>query len=268
MRYVSLIIEIVLAGYIVRESLRALPLYRQLKREIATGDPGARSRMYRQILAFQGITAVLALSALRFDWSRLTPRPLNLTDSALVQWLHHHEQLVRGEVGGMFIGAALGMVGAIALRVWRNRRSGKPAAAVRESRKSGWLPDFSALLPVTARERLLFAAVALSAGVCEEVVFRGWLLAALHGQLGLQGGWLILIAAAIFGLAHAYQKISGVALTGLLGAVFCLLYVVTGSLLLPIILHVFIDIRFALLPAPRKQELEGLETAAAMTGRS
>jgi len=267
MRYASLIVEILLAGYIVRESFRALPLYRQLKREIAIGHADARSRMYRQILAFQGITAVLALSALRFDWSQLTPHSLNLADSPLVQWLYHHEQLVRGEVGGMFIGAMLGIVGAIALRLRRNRRGGKPAATVRESRVSRWLPDFSAMLPVTTRERLLFAAVALSAGICEEIVFRGWLLAALHGQLGLQGGWLILIAAGIFGLAHAYQKVSGVALTGLLGAVFCLLYIVTGSLLLPIILHVFIDIRFALLPAPRAQEPEGLETVATISAR-
>lgn len=113
------------------------------------------------------------------------------------------------------------------------------------------LPDFSALIPVTTHERLIWAAVAASAGICEEVVFRGWLLSALHGQLGLNGAALVCVAAAFFGLAHAYQRTTGVILTALAGAFFCALYVATGSLLVPIVLHILVDARFAVWPAPR-----------------
>jgi len=42
-------------------------------------------------------------------------------------------------------------------------------------------------------------------------------------------------------------------LTAFAGAVFCALYVATGSLLVPIALHILIDLRFAVLPAPRTQ---------------
>ena len=63
---------------------------------------------------------------------------------------------------------------------------------------------------------------------------------------------LFVAAAAIFGLAHIYQGVTGVTLTALAGALFCGLYVVTGSLLVPILLHILIDARFAILPAPRK----------------
>ena len=115
------------------------------------------------------------------------------------------------------------------------------------------MPDFAALVPATTRERLLWAAVAISAGVCEEIVFRGWLLATLHGIAGLNGTELIVAAALIFGLGHAYQGITGVVLTGLAGAFFCVLYLSTGSLLTPILVHAAIDLRFAFLPAPRTQ---------------
>ena len=70
----------------------------------------------------------------------------------------------------------------------------------------------------------------------------------------LEGAPLLLLAALLFGLAHSYQGISGMLLTALAGALFCGLYVATGSLLLPILLHILIDVRFAVLPAPRAQE--------------
>jgi membrane protease YdiL (CAAX protease family) len=95
--------------------------------------------------------------------------------------------------------------------------------------------------------------VAISAGICEEIVFRGWLLSTLHSALRLDGTALVLVAAALFGLAHSYQGITGMILTAFAGAVFCALYVATGSLLVPIALHILIDLRFAVLPAPRTQ---------------
>jgi membrane protease YdiL (CAAX protease family) len=251
MHYASLIIEVLLVGYILRDAARALPLYRQLKQGIASGDTGARSRMYREILAFEWISAALALGALGFDWSKLTPRSLALADSLWIPRLASQPYFVRGIGSGVLIGILIGGLGFIVLRKLRNRRGAGPAPAARASRLSQWLPDFSALVPVTARERLIFVAVAVSAGICEEIVFRGWVLSALHEQLGLQGASLIWVAAVIFGLAHIYQGITGVLVTGMVGTVFCLLYIATGSLLLPIVLHVLLDVRLAFLPAPR-----------------
>lgn len=118
------------------------------------------------------------------------------------------------------------------------------------------MPDFTALIPVTGRERLLWAAAAISAGICEEIVFRGWLLATLHDSVGLGGTALVPTAAAIFGLAHTYQGVTGVILTALAGVLFCVLYVATGSLLVPILLHCVVDLRFAFLPAPRTRKPE------------
>jgi len=255
MHILSLAVDIVLAGYIGWEVVRFNGRYRQLKRDLANGDPQARTRIYRQALAFEWISAILAMAALGFDWNKLNPKFLALDGSSLMQSLPANGNFNRGALTGIVAGVALGTAGFILARLRANRHAASSAATpVVRLRKL--LPDFSALLPVTTQERLLWCAVALSAGICEEVVFRGWLLATLHSPVGMAGTALIALAAAIFGLAHAYQKITGVVLTTLAGVLFCVLYIKTGSLLVPILLHILIDIRFALLPAPRMQKAQ------------
>ena len=110
------------------------------------------------------------------------------------------------------------------------------------------LPDFGALIPTTLRERLIFVLVALSAGLCEEVVFRAWLLDVLH-QIGLAGLTLVVVASVVFGLAHIYQGVLGIVVTGGLGLVFCGLYFASGTLWLPIVIHAIIDLRIAVMPS-------------------
>jgi membrane protease YdiL (CAAX protease family) len=245
----SLATDIVLLAYIGWEVIGFVSQYRQLKQRIANGDPEARNRVYQRGLIFEWITAALALVALRFDWSLLSPKNLGLENSALMQSLSPMHEALKGVVAGLFLGALLGGIAFAIIRRRGNRRGAVPAA-----KPAGWrsrmMPDFSALIPVTGRERIFFAALAVSAGICEEVVFRGWLLATLHSVLGLNGTALVALAAAIFGMAHAYQKVTGVILTGLVGFMLCVLYIMTGSLLLPILLHIVIDLRFAFMPAP------------------
>ncbi len=250
MHILALLLDVVLAAYVTWEVIQFVPRYRRLKQDIARGDAGARIRIYNNALAFEWISALLALAALGFNWSLLQPASLNLDNMELMQSITRGGAFVSGLLGGVLAGVIAGTVGMLVARIRANRRG---APDVGDKPKPAWrklLPDFSALIPVTRRERLLWAVVAVSAGVCEEILFRGWLLATLHGKVGLGGMSLIVVAATVFGLAHAYQGISGVLLTAFAGAFFCLLYVATGSLLLPIVLHSLIDLRFALLPAP------------------
>ncbi len=97
------------------------------------------------------------------------------------------------------------------------------------------------LLPVTPTERLLWIPVALTAGFCEEFLYRGWLLnlfgAALHSI------WLgLLVSSILFGFAHLYQGRKGMLSTGLLGAVFGIICIASGTLLPAQILHALIDL--------------------------
>ena len=252
MNILSFAIDIILAAYIGREVVRFIPQYRQLKLDLAHGDTRARTRVYLQALKFEWISALMAVLALRFDWSKFNPQLLGLENSSWIQHLAVPDGMGKALIGGLFGGVALGGVVFAVARMAANRRpAAPPAPEAPPSWRSRLLPDFTALIPVTMRERWLWVVVALSAGVCEEVVFRGWLLATLHSPVGVAGTALIVAGAAIFGLAHLYQKAVGVIATGFAGLLFCILYVKTGSLLVPILLHCLIDVRFAILPAPR-----------------
>jgi uncharacterized protein len=245
---------LVLAIYICYESAVSLRKFRRLKLAVAGGDTHARVRFYGEILIFEWVTAALAVSALGFNFGGMNPSGLELADSPFGRWCasvweHADRDSVMGVVAGMLIGTAFVIV--LSIRARRRAATSRP---VRSAPLSRILPDFSTLLPTTLNERLLFALVAISAGVCEEIVFRGWLLSELH-QFGLTGIGLVAVASAVFGLAHFYQGPAGVLLTGLLGVVFCGLYVASGSLLLPIVVHAVIDLRFVIMPAPRLGEV-------------
>lgn len=108
---------------------------------------------------------------------------------------------------------------------------------------------FEALLPHGVDERVTFALLSVTAGICEEVLFRGFGIAYLH--------WLwpdasktavIAITAACFGLVHLYQGARGVVLTGLVGAYLAWLVVTTGSLWPAIAIHALLDLRILALP--------------------
>jgi membrane protease YdiL (CAAX protease family) len=108
---------------------------------------------------------------------------------------------------------------------------------------------FEALLPRGRSEKQVFALLAVTAGVCEEVMFRAFGIAYLH--------WLwpaasrpavIVITAAAFGLVHLYQGPRGVVLTGVVGAYLAWLVLTTGSLLPAMAIHALLDLRILALP--------------------
>jgi membrane protease YdiL (CAAX protease family) len=261
----TVFIDLILAGYILNRVLYTNRAYHQLKSALEQGDTKARSRYYQRILVFEFISATLALFALQFDFSKFLPGYLQLNSASIFQRVLQGGGSSGAFEQGIGIGLALGLalslvfglIFAIFMRIRKNRRAQK------ETKKRWWhrlVPDFSALFPVGPRERLLFAAVAITAGVCEEVVFRGWLLCTLHNVIGLKGTTLVLVAAACFGSAHFYQGATGVIGTTFAAILFTFLYVQSGSLLLPILLHILIDLRWVLLPARRSVEQPMLAT--------
>lgn len=101
-------------------------------------------------------------------------------------------------------------------------------------------PLLEAILPVTRREKRWFLLVSVTAGICEELVFRGFGLAALTTASG--NVWFAtLIGAGLFGMLHAYQGSVGVARTAALGFVLSLPVLMTGSIIPGIVAHTVID---------------------------
>ena len=101
-------------------------------------------------------------------------------------------------------------------------------------------PNVRLILPRTVREARVFRGVAITAGICEEVLYRGYVLWYLQ-SVGLGRG-AVVVAIVAFALAHVYQGIRGIVETGVMGAVFMGLYLLTGSLVAPIVLHATMDL--------------------------
>ena len=108
------------------------------------------------------------------------------------------------------------------------------------------------LVPTTAGERALWAALSVTTGVCEEIMFRGFAVQYLMRQ-----PWAFsllvstIVSCVLFGLGHAYQGLRGVLQTMLLGAALSGLLLLTGNLALPMLVHILINLRLALLPPLR-----------------
>jgi membrane protease YdiL (CAAX protease family) len=81
----------------------------------------------------------------------------------------------------------------------------------------------------------------VTAGVCEEFLYRGFAMAAIS-RVGLPGWLVVLLTSVLFGLAHTYQGKSGVVGTSLLGMVFGGSRVLLGSLVPATVWHTTVDI--------------------------
>ena len=105
--------------------------------------------------------------------------------------------------------------------------------------------DNLTLLPANTREFSYFAGVvSVSAAVCEEIVFRGFLVTYIL-SITADTGWANLLAivgsSVVFGIVHAYQGWLALAKITVLSALFAAIFIVSKSLLLVIALHFLVD---------------------------
>lgn len=95
------------------------------------------------------------------------------------------------------------------------------------------------LLPRTRQELKLFLYLSVTAGFAEEILYRGYLMwYLLHFGNIL---FAVLFSSVLFAVAHAYQGRNATLVIFPVGLLFALLYVYSGSLLAPILLHIAIN---------------------------
>jgi membrane protease YdiL (CAAX protease family) len=102
------------------------------------------------------------------------------------------------------------------------------------------IQNVAELLPATRLEFILFLALSLTAGICEELLYRGFLLWYISFFTNIVTA--IVVCILVFGVAHAYQGRSGIVKTAIMGAILMGLYIYSGSLLGPMLLHCVGDI--------------------------
>ncbi len=102
--------------------------------------------------------------------------------------------------------------------------------------------DVGPLLPRNRAELYYGAALSVNAGVVEELLFRLALPALVFGATGSATG-AVMVSVALFGALHLYQGVAGIVGATVLGAILMALYLATGNILVPIIVHALIDLR-------------------------
>ena len=194
--------------------------YRRLDQADEADVPRVRMWLYRQILALQWSLAALVVLlwvVFRRPWSAIGLKP---------------------EFNGGVLGVAGGLLILVLFVVLQTRGIRDPAAADERVRRR--VQHIERMLPHDARELRWFSAVAITAGICEELLYRGYLLWYLQHWLPL--ALAVAVAAIIFGVGHFYQGPRGVLLTTIVGAFMAGVYLVTGSLFAPMVLHALMDL--------------------------
>ena len=101
------------------------------------------------------------------------------------------------------------------------------------------------IMPRTPTETLVYAALACTAGISEEFLYRGFAFMAFTRAIvnfGSPNASAVILSSAWFSLAHLYQGRQGVITTFVVGMIFALIRVWTGSLVPAIAAHIGIDL--------------------------
>ena len=118
--------------------------------------------------------------------------------------------------------------------------------------KGGWSESrlVRELMPVTRREKGLYAALSICAGFGEELAYRAYAIPVVILASGSTAVALALTSAA-FAVLHSYQGALGVVRTGVVGVIMGAVFLHTGSVWPPIIAHVLIDLAVGFVLADR-----------------
>ncbi len=126
-----------------------------------------------------------------------------------------------------------------------NQWAGLRKIALVPADQRGFLFQFTQkIMPHTAKETFVFIALALTAGLSEEFIYRGFVLGVFSGVFGssLSGIFLAAVTSSIwFAAAHLYQGRRGVATTFIVGMMFWAVRIWTGNLVPAMMAHVGVD---------------------------
>lgn len=136
------------------------------------------------------------------------------------------------------VATTLTILGIVALVMQLRRVNAAPRDEIVKYRER--FGNLSILLPRNGNELARFYGLSVTAGIVEEILWRGFLIWYLSQFLPL---WAAALVSGIgFGLAHAYQGLANMPQLIIIGLVFSALYMLSGSIWLPIILHAAVDI--------------------------
>jgi len=202
--------------------------------------------MYEMFVSWPRIRAALVAGdqRARMHWYNVTlAGEWAIVGCVILRWLVTHRTwtdlgIARPTPWGFWVslGATVGVGGLLGLQA-------RGLARRNPDRRRALVPRLGAaglLLPHTLEEYRWFMALSVTAGVCEELFYRGFIVWTARFWIGLWGGAALSVV--LFGLAHAYQGRSGAIRATLMGGVFGLLALLAHSIVPGMVLHAIVDL--------------------------
>jgi membrane protease YdiL (CAAX protease family) len=186
---------------------------RMRRHNLAEAEPVARIRIYWGIMGPEWLLAILALATWAYG-----QRPW--TDLGFA--LHPGWQLWAGAGAAAAVAIGLTVQYVVVTRTAEDR-----------ARTRAEIQRAAPFAPQTRREMAHFAGLSITAGICEEILYRAFLIwyasqFTSTSVLGLAAA--VVLSALVFGVAHLYQGPTGAARVAGIALVFGGLYVVSESL--------------------------------------
>jgi len=117
------------------------------------------------------------------------------------------------------------------------------------------------MTPKTDKEKRWWLPLSLSAGICEEIIFRGafvFLVASIFPDISIY--LVLVIVVVLFGLGHFYQGMKGFLISTFVGAYFALIYIATGTLIFVVVIHFLTDFANAFEYSDNANHQEGTDS--------
>ena len=195
--------------------------FRRLLKQIAAGERVDRSELYRNTMISHWTLFFVCMAIWTFA---ARPWPSMGFGLQFDLWFA--------------VASVLTILGVVALVIQLRKVNAAPQDELGKYRAR--FGDLSIMLPRNGNELARFYGLSITAGIVEEVLWRGFLIWYLSQFMPLWGA--ALVSAIAFGLAHAYQGLVHLPPLIMAGLVFSALFVISGSVWLPIILHAAVDI--------------------------
>ncbi len=195
--------------------------YRRYVAKVKAGEKSDPARLYLETLALEWA----ALAVLGSAWY-LLGRPVAdlgfVSPDGIGYW-----------IGALVLAAFTGFM----IYAWRRSLT---MTQKEKDKQIEPLGDLVYFLPRTNRDFRHFVAVSITAGIVEEVLYRGFAFWYLAQFMPI---WAVIAVSSIgFGLGHSYQGLGGMLRVTGIGLAFGIFYVATGSIWLPMLAHAILDV--------------------------
>jgi membrane protease YdiL (CAAX protease family) len=195
--------------------------YRRYVARVKAGEKSDPARLYLQTIALEWV----ALAVLSSAWY-LLGRPIAdlgfVSPGGIGYW-----------IGALVLAAFTGVL----IYAWRRSQT---LTQEEKDKQIESLGDLVYFLPRTDRDYRHFVAVSITAGIVEEILYRGFAFWYLAQFMPI---WVVILVSSIaFGIGHSYQGVGGMIRVSLIGLAFGIFYVATGSIWLPMLAHAILDV--------------------------